>query len=37
MVTRATDAGTNQSVERAVSVLRALDSGRPELRVSDVA
>ncbi|MFE3515174.1 IclR family transcriptional regulator [Streptomyces sp. NPDC059166] len=37
MATRATDAGTNQSVERAVSVLRALDSGRPELRVSDVA
>ncbi|MEV5609506.1 IclR family transcriptional regulator [Streptomyces sp. NPDC052225] len=37
MATRATDAGTNQSVERAVSVLRALDSGRAELRVSDVA
>nr|BFD86888.1 IclR family transcriptional regulator [Streptomyces sp. Xyl84] len=37
MVTRATDAGTNQSVERAVAVLRALDSGRAELRVSDVA
>jgi DNA-binding IclR family transcriptional regulator len=37
MVTRATDAGTNQSVERAVSVLRALDAGRAELRVSDVA
>ncbi|MEV0094999.1 IclR family transcriptional regulator [Streptomyces sp. NPDC050738] len=30
-------AGTNQSVERAVSVLRSLDSGRAELRVSDVA
>lgn len=37
MATRATDSGTNQSVERAVSVLRALDSGRAELRVSDVA
>lgn len=37
MATRATDAGTNQSVERAVSVLRALDAGRAELRVSDVA
>ena len=31
------DAGTNQSVERAVAVLRALGEGRPELRVSDVA
>ncbi|MEV0095004.1 IclR family transcriptional regulator [Streptomyces sp. NPDC050738] len=37
MAIRVTDAGTNQSVERAVSVLRALDSGRAELRVSDVA
>ncbi|WP_338693794.1 IclR family transcriptional regulator [Streptomyces sp. Q6] len=30
-------AGTNQSVERAISVLRSLDSGRAELRVSDIA
>jgi DNA-binding IclR family transcriptional regulator len=31
------DPGTNQSVERAVGVLRAFAAGRPELRVSDVA
>ncbi|MFH8530101.1 IclR family transcriptional regulator [Streptomyces tendae] len=37
MATRTTDTATNQSVERAVSVLRALDSGRAELRVSDIA
>ncbi|MEU8934355.1 IclR family transcriptional regulator [Streptomyces sp. NPDC048409] len=29
--------GTNQSVERAVSVLRALGTGSPERRVSDIA
>jgi DNA-binding IclR family transcriptional regulator len=29
--------GTNQSVERAVVVLRAFVHGRPELRVSDIA
>ncbi|MEU9705796.1 IclR family transcriptional regulator [Streptomyces sp. NPDC047981] len=29
--------GTNQSVERAVSVLRALGAGSPERRVSDIA
>ena len=31
------DGGSNQSVERALTVLRAFTSGRPELRVSDVA
>ncbi|GAA5085048.1 DNA-binding IclR family transcriptional regulator [Thermocatellispora tengchongensis] len=33
----ASDQGNNQSVERAISVLRAFLTGRPELRVSDVA
>jgi DNA-binding IclR family transcriptional regulator len=33
----AADAGSNQSVERALAVLRAFTSGRSELRVSDVA
>ena len=32
----ASDQGNNQSVERAVSVLRAFLTGPPELRVSDV-
>ncbi|MBB2915135.1 DNA-binding IclR family transcriptional regulator [Streptosporangium becharense] len=33
----ASDQSNNQSVERAISVLRAFLTGRPELRVSDVA
>ncbi|GAA2380307.1 IclR family transcriptional regulator [Nonomuraea africana] len=33
----ASDQSNNQSVERAISVLRVFLSGRPELRVSDVA
>ncbi|MEW1863763.1 IclR family transcriptional regulator [Streptomyces sp. NBC_00669] len=33
----AAEQGTNQSVERAAAVLRALAEGRPERRVSDVA
>jgi DNA-binding IclR family transcriptional regulator len=33
----ASDAGSNQSVERALSVLRVFTTGRAELRVSDVA
>ncbi|MCW3814417.1 IclR family transcriptional regulator [Micromonospora sp. DR5-3] len=33
----AAEAGSNQSVERALGVLRALSAGRSELRVSDVA
>lgn len=33
----AADAGSNQSVERALSVLRTFTSGRAELRMSDVA
>lgn len=33
----AIDTGNNQSVERAVVVLRAFVHGRPELRVSDIA
>jgi len=33
----AAEAGGNQSVERALGVLRALSADRPELRVSDVA
>jgi DNA-binding IclR family transcriptional regulator len=33
----AAEASSNQSVERALSVLRALAAGRSELRVSDVA
>lgn len=33
----AIDTGNNQSVERAVVVLRAFVYGRPELRVSDIA
>lgn len=37
MVAMAAEASSNQSVEGALSVLRALTSGRPELRVSDVA
>ena len=31
------ESGSNQSVERALSVLRVFTAGRPELRVSDVA
>jgi DNA-binding IclR family transcriptional regulator len=33
----AAEAGSNQSVERALTVLRAFTAGRAELRVSDVA
>ena len=33
----AADAGSNQSVERALSVLRTFTSGRAEMRMSDVA
>src|SRR5690348_13109226 len=33
----AADAGNNQSVERALSVLRTFTSGRAEMRMSDVA
>lgn len=33
----AADAGSNQSVERALTVLRVFTTGRSELRVSDVA
>lgn len=33
----ASDSGSNQSVERALGVLRVFTSGRAELRVSDVA
>jgi DNA-binding IclR family transcriptional regulator len=33
----AADAGSNQSVERALTVLRVFTTGRAELRVSDVA
>jgi DNA-binding IclR family transcriptional regulator len=33
----AAEAGNTQSVERAFTVLRAFSSGRPELRMSDVA
>src|SRR5258706_14821275 len=33
----ASDVGSNQSVERALTVLREFTAGRAELRVSDVA
>lgn len=33
----AVDGGLNQSIERAVQLLRAFTAGRPELRVSDIA